>query len=220
MTPLWRGVPPHGKSSGGVGVEDRGVPPGLGGTPPYAGTGFSGVGYRVFLGGTPFFYRCARSIENFCRIKMVVARASGMDLASILKRNTFLTLGVRPAGGPGSARDGGTEAAPGRTCPLDPMHLRPRDSTECRSNDDSLYAIGSGGHVLTRPCGPHDRVGGRSFTGDSCSDPSEDRPHVPLKLVESAFVITNTQLFTLVAFSRAFVRFSFATVNKTKSISP
>ena len=98
---------------------------------------------------------------------MVVARASGMDLASILKRNTFLTLGVRPVGGPGSARDGGTEAppdggteappdggteaAPGRTCPLDPMHLRPRDSTECRANDDSLYAIGSGGHVLTRP---------------------------------------------------------------------
>ena len=134
---------------------------------------------------------------------MVVARASGMDLASILKRNTFLTLEVRPVGGPGSARDGGTggapgrgdrggpgtggqrgprdggtEAAPGRTCPLDPMHLRPRDSTECRSNDDSLYAIGSGGHVLTRPCGPHDRVkGGRSFTGDSCFDPSEDRPH-------------------------------------------
>ena len=45
---------------------------------------------------------------------MVVARASGMDLASILKRNTFLTLEVRPAGGPGSARDGGTEGAPGR----------------------------------------------------------------------------------------------------------
>ena len=78
------------------------------------GVGFSGVGCRVFLGGTPVFYRCARSIENFCRIKMVVARASGMDLASILKRNTFLTLGVRPVGGPGSARDGGTEGAPGR----------------------------------------------------------------------------------------------------------
>ena len=45
---------------------------------------------------------------------MVVARASGMDLASILKQNTFLTLEVRPAGGPGSARDGGTEGAPGR----------------------------------------------------------------------------------------------------------
>ena len=29
---------------------------------------------------------------------MVVAKASVMDLASILKRNTFLTLGVRPAG--------------------------------------------------------------------------------------------------------------------------
>ena len=61
----------------------------------------------------PGFCRCARSIENFCRIKMVVARASGMDLASILKRNTFLTLGVRPVGGPGSARDGGTEKGPG-----------------------------------------------------------------------------------------------------------
>ena len=30
---------------------------------------------------------------------MVVARASGTDLASSLKQNTFLTLGVRPAGG-------------------------------------------------------------------------------------------------------------------------
>ena len=44
---------------------------------------------------------------------MVVARASGMDLASILKRNTFLTLEVRPVGGPASARDGGTEKGPG-----------------------------------------------------------------------------------------------------------
>ena len=44
---------------------------------------------------------------------MVVARASGTDLASSLKRNTFLTLGVRPARGPGSARDGGTEKGPG-----------------------------------------------------------------------------------------------------------
>ena len=79
-----------------------GVPPRSGGYPPYAGTGFSGVGYRVFLGGAPGFYRCARSIENFCRIKMVVARASGMDLASSLKKNTFLTLGVRPRGDPPS----------------------------------------------------------------------------------------------------------------------
>ena len=36
----------------------------------------------------------SRTIENFSRIKMVVARASGTDLASILKQNTFLTLGV------------------------------------------------------------------------------------------------------------------------------
>ena len=45
---------------------------------------------------------------------MVVARASGTDLASILSQNTFLTLGVHPARGPGSARDGGTEGGPGR----------------------------------------------------------------------------------------------------------
>ena len=31
---------------------------------------------------------------------MVVARASGTDLASSLKQNIFLTLEVRPAGGP------------------------------------------------------------------------------------------------------------------------
>ena len=30
---------------------------------------------------------------------MVVSRASGVDLASSLKQNTFLTLGWRPAGG-------------------------------------------------------------------------------------------------------------------------
>ena len=41
---------------------------------------------------------CAKTIENISRIKMVVARASGTDLASSLKQNTFLTLGVRPEG--------------------------------------------------------------------------------------------------------------------------
>ena len=54
---------------------------------------------------------------------MSAARASGTDLASSLKRNTFLTLGMRPAGGPrvragrgdtGGARDGGTRGSPGR----------------------------------------------------------------------------------------------------------
>ena len=57
---------------------------------------------------------------------MVVARASGMDMASILKRNTFLTLGVRPVGGvrgPGvragrgdrkGPPDGGTQKGPQR----------------------------------------------------------------------------------------------------------
>ena len=39
---------------------------------------------------------------------MSAARASGMDLASILKRNTFLTLEVRPARGPGSGGPRGT----------------------------------------------------------------------------------------------------------------
>ena len=53
---------------------------------------------------------------------MVVARASGTDLASILSQNTFLTLGVHPArvrglrgtGEQRGARDVGTEGAPGR----------------------------------------------------------------------------------------------------------
>ena len=49
-------------------------------------------------GDAPGFCRCARTIENFSRIKMVVARASGTDLASSFKQNTFLTLGVRPEG--------------------------------------------------------------------------------------------------------------------------
>ena len=43
---------------------------------------------------------------------MVVARASGTDLASSLKQTTFLTLGVHPVAG--SARDGGTRGSPGR----------------------------------------------------------------------------------------------------------
>ena len=46
----------------------------------------------------PGFCQCARSIENFRRIKMSAARASGMDLASSLRQNTFLTLEVRPVG--------------------------------------------------------------------------------------------------------------------------
>ena len=65
---------------------------------------FEGAGWA----DAPGLCRCARTIENCSRIKMVVARASGMDLASILKRNTFLTLGVRPARGPGSGGPRGT----------------------------------------------------------------------------------------------------------------
>ena len=37
----------------------------------------------------PGFCRCARSIENFSKIKMVVARASVTDLASSLRRDNF-----------------------------------------------------------------------------------------------------------------------------------
>ena len=43
---------------------------------------------------------------------MVVSRASGVDLASILKRNTFLTLGVRPAGGPAGTGGHGRGGTP------------------------------------------------------------------------------------------------------------
>ena len=50
---------------------------------------------------------------------MVVARASGTDLASILSQNTFLILSVHPwgvrgprgTGGHGGPRDGGTRGA-------------------------------------------------------------------------------------------------------------
>ena len=52
--PPLEGGTPYGKSSGVVGVEDRGYPP-VWGLPPYAGTGFSGVGYRIFLGVPRFF---------------------------------------------------------------------------------------------------------------------------------------------------------------------
>ena len=48
---------------------------------------------------------CYRTIEIINRMKLVVARASGTDLASSLKQNTFLILEVRPAGG--SARERG-----------------------------------------------------------------------------------------------------------------
>ena len=44
---------------------------------------------------------------------MVVVRASGMDLASILKRNTFLTLGVCPVGVRGPRGTGGQRKGPG-----------------------------------------------------------------------------------------------------------
>ena len=60
----------------------RGVPRGAKGCP-------GGVSERVGRAHAPEFNRCAKTIENISRIRNVVARASGMDLASILKRNTF-----------------------------------------------------------------------------------------------------------------------------------
>ena len=74
---------------------------------------------RYFLEG---IWGCggSRWIENFSRIRMLLTRASGTDLASSLKRNTFLTLEVRPVGGSArdggtrGARDGGTRGGPGR----------------------------------------------------------------------------------------------------------
>ena len=53
---------------------------------------FEGAGWA----DAPGDCRCARTIENFSRIRNVVARASGTDLASSLKQNTFLTLEVCP----------------------------------------------------------------------------------------------------------------------------
>ena len=80
---------------------------------------------------------------------MVVARASGMDLASSLKQNTFLTLGVRPVGGPGSARDGGTEAPPdgGTEAP-------PDGGTEAPPDGGQLLFRGGVGQVPTDPLTP------------------------------------------------------------------
>ena len=89
-----------------------------------------GRGYPLFWGVPPCFYRCARLIENFTRIKMVVARASGMDLASSLKRNTFWTLGVRPVGrgpcpvGRGPRGTGGHAGVPGRGDTRGPSAVR------------------------------------------------------------------------------------------------
>ena len=45
---------------------------------------------------TPGLHRCAKTIENISRIRMVVARASGTLMASSLKQNTFWTLKLRP----------------------------------------------------------------------------------------------------------------------------
>ena len=42
-------------------------------------------------------HRCAKTIENISRIKMVVARASGTLMASSLKQNKSLTLELGPA---------------------------------------------------------------------------------------------------------------------------
>ena len=56
-----------------------------------------GVPEGAGRGHTPGFHRCAKTIENISRIRMVVARASGTLIASSLKQNTFLTLRACPA---------------------------------------------------------------------------------------------------------------------------
>ena len=63
-----------------------------------------------------------RTIQNFSRIKMVVARASGADLASSLKQNAFSTLWLCPDGGHGGPRDGGHGGGPGRGA-TGPLHF-------------------------------------------------------------------------------------------------
>ena len=80
---------------------------------------------------------------------MSAARASGTDLASSLNLNTFLTLRVHPAGGPGSARDGGTEGAPGREDRGGPGtggHGGPRDGgTRWAPGRGDMMGPGTGG---------------------------------------------------------------------------
>ena len=44
--------------------------------------------------------RCAKTIENISRIRMVVARASGTLMASSLKQNTFFDFKVVPGPNP------------------------------------------------------------------------------------------------------------------------
>ena len=46
---------------------------------------WDGLGVEFEGVHTPGICRCARTIENFSRIRKVAARASGMDLASSLK---------------------------------------------------------------------------------------------------------------------------------------
>ena len=63
--------------------------------------GAAGVPMRRPRGGgadpySPGFHRCAKTIENISRIRMVVARASGTLMASSLKQNKFLTLKLHP----------------------------------------------------------------------------------------------------------------------------
>ena len=80
--------------------------------------------------GGPIFrdpHRCAKPREDISRIRMVVARASGTLIASSLKQNTFLTLGVcpggRPRGTPGRGGRGGADGEPrGGPCDGVPPH--------------------------------------------------------------------------------------------------
>ena len=92
------GGTPYGICRGGP----SGVPPY--GRSPKSRAGADGVPMArprgVGRAHTPGFHRCAKTIENISRIRMVVSRASGTLIASSLKQNTFLTLKLCPAAPP------------------------------------------------------------------------------------------------------------------------
>ena len=71
------------------------------GVPPdriMLGEAGGGAGEARDLPDTRRARRCAKTIENISRIRMVVARASGTLMASSLKQNELLTLGWHPGG--------------------------------------------------------------------------------------------------------------------------
>ena len=93
------GVPPYSTCVKSAGTSIGGTTT-FGGFPPLRNyvRGWPGVVRRRSRAGwrarATVPRRCARTIENISRIRMVVARASGTDLASSLKRNTFWTKAI------------------------------------------------------------------------------------------------------------------------------